>query len=635
MDNSKHFQILLKNDIINFMQYAGGFLIYFDYKHLNKICTVLLLFISFYFIYSSAAHSNQLSSVKTEFDVVAAKVVDHKNFSRVTFDLNKEILYKVTKINDQEYRLYSSGLKHRYNNKTKPLYDIILQQALNSAHKNNIIATLYFEEPVSLIRHFSLVSPDRIIIDFSKLKEPSKTKVVKKSKPNLQQPNNKPTKNENSTFATNHADKKSLNAELTLRKSTSDNKTNIYTSKSETSFQIPNPYDTPNLLLNFPTAENFEKYRFQEFTTKQHSSYFTQTKDYSLKINQYEKTITNSNPDEHFGKWGFTNLQYTPKALNGLFIAEAEIAYNPNDIQDFPEITLGGFREYSNRMNQLKVYGNFKGFAYGTKYMIVNDGFDRVPGTNILSDQEGGEIWIEKKFNIFKLKTFYSNYWNNINERADRERKNITKTGITFDINSKKLPFISFTYSKGSMNTSLEPDGFNDKKEDIDSFKTYISYSKEKWGVSFSGDYSQNKSVYDPNSVAEYSYYYLAGNYRPNSKIVFSPSLSFSKEKYKWLGGGIEYLSPSASIWVQFKEFYRNLDLSGYLSYNKYISDDNFTNTNTVDSYATIGWNSKKSNPLLTRVSLKIAYLNYMDTAFSANSYHDYSILLNFRLASL
>ena len=509
-----------------------------------------------------------------------------------------------------------------------------MREVLKAAN-NKLVATLSFEQPASLLRHFPLSSPDRIIIDFSANEIPSKALTSDDNEIKSKKSNAKITEDELNYLAKNNTEGKTLNSELTLEKHISVDGNNLDTKNTEESFQVPKPSETQNLQLNFPSLENFDKYRFQEVATKQHQSYLTQTDHYALSINQYERVITNKIPDQHFGKWGFTNLQYTPKALNGLFIAEAEIAYNPNDIQDFPEITLGGFREYSNRMNQLKLSGKYKGFSYGTKYMMVNDGFDRVPGTNILSDQEGGEFWLEKQYNIFKLKTFYSKYWNNVNKNPDRERKNITKTGVKFDINSRNLPYMSFTYSKGSMNTSLQPDDFNNKKEDIDAFNTYISYSKENWGVNFSGDYSKNTGVLDTNSVSTYSYYYLSGNYRPNDKIKFSPSIALGKEEYKWYGGGVEYLNPSASILVEVKEFYQDFDLSGFLSYNKYISDDSLTDTNTFDSYVTIAWNNKKTNPLLQKLSLKIAYLNFVDTALGLNSYSDYLILLNFRLASL
>ena len=233
--------------------------------------------------------------------------------------------------------------------------------------------------------------------------------------------------------------------------------------------------------------------------------------------------------------------------------------------------------------------------------------------------------------NIFRLKTFYSTYWDNVSKDPVEDRKTVKKLGATFSIKPKNLPFISFTYSRGDSKKSRVSGSSNINKDDIDSFSTYISYYKDNWDIYFSGDYSKSTNKYDSDSVSQFIYYYLGATYSPNDNFSISPAIGLSKEKYEWTGEELEYLSPSASVWFNIKSFYRNLDLYSYLSYYKYYGDDGFTDTNTFDGSATVSWVNKKEHKLFEEVSLKLSYLNYQDSIFQENSSNDLSVLLNLK----
>jgi len=97
-----------------------------------------------------------------------------------------------------------------------------------------------------------------------------------------------------------------------------------------------------------------------------------------------------------------------------------------------------------------------------------------------------------------------------------------------------------------------------------------------------------------------------------------------------WIGGSLDYMSPTASLLLEYKSLYKDLDLSSYISYYKYYDPQGSLDINTIDAKASIAWNNKKTNNLLDRVALEFSYLPY-----DYNSNREVALLLNIRLKNL
>lgn len=139
--------------------------------------------------------------------------------------------------------------------------------------------------------------------------------------------------------------------------------------------------------------------------------------------------------------WGYLSVKVNP-LLDGKLIAEGEMAYSPTEGFD----PLLGFREYKNQMARFTIRGKWSKFEYGIKYLYVNDGFDKEPVTGLGSDKEGMEIWLNRSFGVFSIKTFYKDHWNNVDFVPKRERRKITEGGAALDLTMTFLAYYRLTY---------------------------------------------------------------------------------------------------------------------------------------------------------------------------------------------
>ena len=101
------------------------------------------------------------------------------------------------------------------------------------------------------------------------------------------------------------------------------------------------------------------------------------------------------------------------------------------------------FANIITRWRDFTIRGKWSKFEYGIKYLYVNDGFDKEPVTGLGSDKEGMEIWLNRSFGVFSIKTFYKDHWNNVDFVPKRERRKITEGGAALDLTIPSLPIIA------------------------------------------------------------------------------------------------------------------------------------------------------------------------------------------------
>jgi len=493
--------------------------------------------------YYSFATPNKLSSSLPGVRILQTRYGYHINHTRVVLDISNKVDYQIIRISEREYVVELLGFQQDQVEMSFPKDNEFVHNIHYINLTDRVAAHILLKKPAYIIRHFTLNSPERIFIDFSNTKGSYDFKIVDKEHylieriylsfkeiKNIQNEKNKPALTESAGIKSSITKTKlpeqklnEHNVDSNKEKSNDsdpkiniNNFTKVYSSDSketailakaemyfsklsiesedestldEKSFTEGNAViytntnisDIDNLELDLPYGEHADKFGFQEYSSFYQKDDIIQNSIYKLSINQNVKNVHDKLGKEYFRQWGFSKLNFTPLFLDGLVNIEAEMAYNPEDSQDFTDLMLEGFQEYRNNMNRIKVNGSFKGFDYGAKYLYVNDNFDKVPGTKLGNDEQGGELWLDRKVYIFRLKTFYSTYWDNVSKDPDEDRKTVKKLGATFSIEPENLPFISFTYSRGDSKKSRFSGSSNINKDDIDSFSTYISYYKDNW----------------------------------------------------------------------------------------------------------------------------------------------------------
>ena len=328
--------------------------------------------------------------------------------------------------------------------------------------------------------------------------------------------------------------------------------------------------------------------------------------------------------------WGFFDIATNPRAFGNLMSVEGEMAYSPVDEFDIEQ----GFRKYKPQMFKLISKGSWAGFEYGTKYVQVEDGFDRVPGTELNSNQEGKEAWITRTLNALKFKTFVSDYWDNINFDPTRPKVRKTLAGAALDIAFPLWPVLSMSYSRGSSLTTSRADGSVHTNESIQTLNSSLYYLISKWGLSVNSSYSMGKDKNQEDTGSEILFSEIRGSYNPTKSVSISPSLGFTKEQYRWPGGGLNYMTPTSSVSVNYSPSNRPFNVKAYGHYSRHTGNDDFTDANTFNGLAEFAWNLGKTPIGNQSVSVELGYYNYLNAAYSKSSYNEYSAFLAYKITS-
>jgi len=328
--------------------------------------------------------------------------------------------------------------------------------------------------------------------------------------------------------------------------------------------------------------------------------------------------------------WGFLDMATDPRAFADLMSVEGEMAYSPVDEFDIEQ----GFREYQPQMFRLISKGSWAGFEYGAKYLQVEDGFDRVPGTELNSNQEGKEIWITRAVNVLKFKTFVSDYWDNVNFSPTRPKLRKTQAGTALDFVLPYWPVLSLSYSLGSSLTTKRPGGSVRTSESIQTLNSSLYYLISKWGLSINSNYSTGKGKNQGDTGSKILFSEIRGSYYPTKSVSISPSLGFTKEQYRWPGGGLDYMTPASSVSVNYSPPNTPFKIKAYGHYSRYTSSDGLTDANTFNGLAELAWKIGKTPIGDQTVSLELSYYNYLDSVFSKSSNQEYSAFLAYKIAS-
>jgi hypothetical protein len=349
-----------------------------------------------------------------------------------------------------------------------------------------------------------------------------------------------------------------------------------------------------------------------------------------LKISQSQKTEKPKTLLLSGENWGFFHVGTDPGAFDNLMSVDGDLGYSPVDEFDIEQ----GFRVYKPQMLSVNVKGSWTGFEYGAKYLQVADGFERVPGTKLNSNQEGKEIWVNRALGVFKLKTFISDYWDNVNFDPKRPKTRKTEVGAALDIAFPYWPVLSLSYSRGNSLISTRKDGSVSRNEGTQTVNSNLYYLISKWKLWINSSYSMATDKNQRDATSRILFTELTGSYSPTKSVSISPSVGFTKEEYKWLGGGIKYMTPTTSLSLDYSPSNKPFKIKAYGYYSRYKSSDGFTDANTLSGLAEFAWRLGKTPIGDQIVSLEFGSYNYLDSVFSKSSYKEYSALLAYKIAS-
>jgi len=301
------------------------------------------------------------------------------------------------------------------------------------------------------------------------------------------------------------------------------------------------------------------------------------------------------------GQW---SALATSSIFDRFLNAEGELAYNSFNSQSVNSQYLGGLGDGQHRLFRLGAKGAWAEYMYGAEYRSVGKDFVNLSGPKLTADQEGAEVWLQRKFGLFTVKTSLSDFTNNVVHDPSLPHVTTFQGGANLSYARPSWPVLSVFYSKGSQRSSDEPAGFQPQTGGIDSIGTSLYYTGGKWDTTLSSIYSFKDIISKP-----------AGRYHLSSSEV-------------------QTNSPTLSLALNYRPSILPVQISAFGSYSHTEASDGYTNTDALNLSASIVWNLGESRYGKNTLSLGTTLNRNLDNLNPAVSNRDLAVWMRLKVAA-
>jgi len=294
----------------------------------------------------------------------------------------------------------------------------------------------------------------------------------------------------------------------------------------------------------------------------------------------------------------------TSSIIDRLLTAEGELAYSSFNSQSVSSEYLGGLGDENHRLFRFGAKGAWADFMYGAEYRSVGKDFINLSGAKFAADQEGGELWVQRKFDLFTVKTSLSDFTNNVGEDPTLPQMTTFQGGANLSYARPSWPVFSVFYSKGSQSSANEPSGFHPRTGSIDTVGTSLYYQASKWDTTLSSTYSLSDMTVKP-----------AGRYH------LSP--------YE-----VQTNTPVLSLALNYRPSILPVQMSTFGSYTHTEAGDGYTNSDVLNLSAAMVWNLGKSRYGKNTLSLGTTLNRCLDNVNPDGSNQDLSVWVRLKVAA-
>ncbi|MGH7767581.1 MAG: hypothetical protein ACREQP_09020 [Candidatus Binatia bacterium] len=294
----------------------------------------------------------------------------------------------------------------------------------------------------------------------------------------------------------------------------------------------------------------------------------------------------------------------TSSIIDRLLSAEGELAYTSFNSRSVDSQHLDGLADENHRLFRFGAKGTWADFMYGAEYRSVGKDFINLSGAKLAGDQEGGELWVQKNFGLFTVKTSLSDFTNNIAEDPTLPQMTTFQGGANLSYARPSWPVFSVFYSKGSQSSANEPSGFHPRTGSIDTVGTSLYYNASKWDTTLSSTYSLSDMTVKP-----------AGRYR------LSPS-------------EVQTNTPVLSLALNYRPTFLPVQISTFGSYTHTEASDGYTNSDILNLSAAMAWNLGESRYGKNTLSLGTTFNRNLDNVNPDGSNQDLSVWVRLKVAA-
>jgi len=293
----------------------------------------------------------------------------------------------------------------------------------------------------------------------------------------------------------------------------------------------------------------------------------------------------------------------------------------------------------SDKLQIIRLKQNLNDFNFGVEYRYVGKNLEDTnhykkktetqTKFDLKSDQQGVEIWGEKKIRSVGLKTFFSRFRDNVDHDPAHTQTLTNKYGLEMKYNMDSLPLnFSFSHSMEESEDTIKPESSDDQSKHKETYVGSLYYCAGKtFTITASSTYSHSKELLNINKKTESFRHSISSSVRPASNLTITPMLSFGEYRYEY---GERKENPSVSLSINYNRIFKGIDLSLRGGYSQTRNTDGSQDAATLDTSVGLSWNATYSFLPKMSYSFELGYDQYYDK-ISRNSSCD-ALCTSFKL---
>jgi hypothetical protein len=288
------------------------------------------------------------------------------------------------------------------------------------------------------------------------------------------------------------------------------------------------------------------------------------------------------------------------------------------------------YNEFDNRFEILRLKQKLNGFNCGLEYRYVAknlNGFNRYKNktetktkVGLKNDQEGVEIWGEKKIGSVGLKTFFSRFLDNVDRDPTLPQRLTHKYGLEMNYKIHLLPIMFyFSHSREESENNVEPGSPEYQGTQKETYKGSMQfYGSKRFNITASSSYSLSRDLFHPDQETITFRNGISSSIHPALDLTVTPIFSFGEYRYLWYGA--HEIHPSAAIFIRYRRLFNAIDLSFLGRYSESSNSDQSIDNERLSTSIGLTWNGKSLFSKKTRYSFDLGFNQYVDNIEPANS---------------
>jgi len=276
---------------------------------------------------------------------------------------------------------------------------------------------------------------------------------------------------------------------------------------------------------------------------------------------------------------------------------------------------------------KLDASGEQGAFGYGTRYLSWSKDFESLgkKPKGVKEDEAGHESWVSWRQGNLKLKTGYSEQWDNVANDPEESRNTDRLIRITPSYTLHDWPYarVSVSYGQGSRQSSMDPAGEQAYSGPLSEISTSFYLAADTMDLNLEASLKESSNDLVDSGSSKTVTYAISGSYYPSDFIYITPDFSISQEEY--LKGTREYrytgTYSSLSLTYQPPEHPYRLNL--YTGYDSYKGNDGYTDNNNLNTRLSLDWELKSNRMEQSTLSFEITSDSYTDNIYTDSSTDD------------